>query len=223
MAHTHTVRIVVFGASGGTGRQVVSQALDLGHRVTAFVRDPSRLPLEREGLRVVQGDAVQRDRVEEAILGQEAVVSCLGHDRYSRHNFQTVWIGHAIEAMRDQRVDRLLFQTGISISDPRDPFSVRRAVMDRLVRALNGPMVRDAERAVTLLRNSGLDWTVARCPRLVDTAGTGAPRVGYIKVGLRGALPRSDAAAFLLAQLESDAWIGAAPMVLGRKATEVSV
>lgn len=209
----------MFGASGGTGRQVVTQGLDAGHRVTAFVRNPSRLPLKRDGLRVVQGDAVQRDRVEEAILGQEAVISCLGHDRYSSHDFQTVWIGHAIEAMRDQRVDRLLLQTGISISDPRDPFSVRRAVMDRLVRLFSGPMVRDAERAVALLRNSALNWTVVRCPRLVDTPGTGAPRVGYIKVGLRGALPRSDAAAFLLSQLGSDAWVGASPMVLGRKAT----
>jgi nucleoside-diphosphate-sugar epimerase len=209
------VRIVVFGASGGTGRQVVAQALEAGHRVTAFVRDPARLPFRRDDLRVVCGDAVQRDLVEEAILGQQAVISCLGHDRYSSHDFQTVWLGHAIEVMRDQLVDRLLFQTGISISDPRDPFSVRRALMDRLVRLLSGPMVRDAERAVALLRNSGLKWTVARCPRLVDTPGSGTPRVGYIKVGLRSALPRSDAAAFLLAQLESEAWLGASPMVLG--------
>jgi putative NADH-flavin reductase len=216
------MRIVVFGASGGTGRRVVRQALEAGHRVTAFVREPARLPVEHERLRVVQGDAVQRDRVEEAILGQEAVLSCLGHDDRSRHDFQTVWTGHVIEMMRDQRVDRIIFQTGISISDVRDPFSVRRGLIDQVVRWTAGAMVRDAERSVALLRNSGLDWVIARCPRLTDEQGSGAPRVGYLKVGFRGALPRADAATFMLSQLGPTPWLGAAPMVLGRKTSLLS-
>jgi putative NADH-flavin reductase len=71
-------RLLVFGATGGTGRQLVEQALQQGYVVTAFARDPSKIRLTHENLRVVQGDVLQPDSVEAAVAGQEAVLSALG-------------------------------------------------------------------------------------------------------------------------------------------------
>lgn len=72
------MRLVVFGATGGTGRQLVEQALTQGHIVTAFVRDPAKVSTKHEKLRIVQGDMLRSESVEAAIAGQDAVVSALG-------------------------------------------------------------------------------------------------------------------------------------------------
>jgi putative NADH-flavin reductase len=72
------MKLVIFGASGGTGRQLVEQALAQGDLVTAFVRDPVKLPLTHPNLRITQGDALRYDTVEPAVAGQDAVLSALG-------------------------------------------------------------------------------------------------------------------------------------------------
>jgi len=72
------MKILVFGASGGTGRRIVEQALAEGHLVTAFARESSRIRIAHENLRVVRGDISHYDSVEAAVAGQDAVLSALG-------------------------------------------------------------------------------------------------------------------------------------------------
>ena len=72
------MKLLVFGASGGTGRRLVQQALDQGHVVTAFARDPAKIQLTHANLRVVRGDILQPGSVDMAMTGQEAVMSTLG-------------------------------------------------------------------------------------------------------------------------------------------------
>jgi putative NADH-flavin reductase len=72
------MKLLIFGANGGTGRQLVAQALAQGHLVTAFVRNPAKLPLGHQNLRIAQGDALRYDTVERALSGQDAVLSALG-------------------------------------------------------------------------------------------------------------------------------------------------
>ena len=72
------MKLLIFGATGGTGRQLVEQALAQGHLVTAFVRNPSKLGIAHQNLRVVQGDVLRYDTVEPAVCGQDAVLSALG-------------------------------------------------------------------------------------------------------------------------------------------------
>ena len=75
------MKILVFGASRGVGIQVVEQALQAGHSVTAFVRTQSTFPLQHPALTVFQGDSMDRTAVEEAIAGQDAVIAALGPTR----------------------------------------------------------------------------------------------------------------------------------------------
>src|SRR6266436_9262191 len=73
------MRLLIIGATGGTGRELVKQALERGHQVTAFVRTPARLRLAHERLTVVRGDVLDRSSVEAAVRGHDAVLSALGH------------------------------------------------------------------------------------------------------------------------------------------------
>ncbi|HKW45974.1 MAG TPA: SDR family oxidoreductase [Gemmatimonadaceae bacterium] len=72
------MKLLVFGATGGTGSRLVQQALEQGHVVTAFARDPRKIRLSHDNLRVVRGDILNKDSVEAAIAGQDGVVSALG-------------------------------------------------------------------------------------------------------------------------------------------------
>ena len=72
------MKVLVFGATGGTGSRIVQQALQQGHVVTAFARDPGKVHLAHDNLRVVRGDILQPDSVATAVAGQDAVMSALG-------------------------------------------------------------------------------------------------------------------------------------------------
>ncbi len=72
------MKVLIFGATGGTGRALVQQALEHGHDVTAFARDPAKVRTKHQNLRIVQGDVTNSGSVEAAIQGQDAVLSALG-------------------------------------------------------------------------------------------------------------------------------------------------
>src|SRR5437588_7680546 len=76
------LRLLVIGATGGTGREIVQQALRQGHQVTAFVRNPAKLQIEHVNLQVAKGDVLDYAMVESAMRGQEAMLSALGHKRF---------------------------------------------------------------------------------------------------------------------------------------------
>ena len=72
------MKLLVFGATGATGRRLVQKALEQGHVVTAFARDPAKIHLAHDHLRVVRGDILNKDSVEAAVAGQDGVLSALG-------------------------------------------------------------------------------------------------------------------------------------------------
>src|SRR5213593_920448 len=80
----HPSRVLIVGATGGTGRQLVAQALERGYAVTALVRNPAKLGIENPNLRTLQGDVLDYASAEAAVKGQEGVISALGHKQYFR-------------------------------------------------------------------------------------------------------------------------------------------
>src|SRR5947207_2701559 len=112
------LRVLVIGATGGTGRQLVQQALEQGHQVTAFVRDPSKLKMEHANLRIVQGDVLDYASVEPAMRGQSAVLSALGHKRFFYPNkIQSNGMRNILRAMQTCNVPRLICETALGIGN----------------------------------------------------------------------------------------------------------
>ena len=111
-------RVLIVGATGGTGRELVAQALERGHVVTALARNPLALEVVHPRLRVVRGDVLDYSAVEAAVQGQEAVVCALGHKRF----FQPTRILSAgthniLRAMENQGVRRFVCETALGIGD----------------------------------------------------------------------------------------------------------
>lgn len=207
------MRVVVFGASGRTGRHLVRQALEGGHEVTAFVRDPARLGMDHPRLRIVSGDVMDAARVEEAVAGSEAVLSALGHTKASTKDIQTAGTENIVAAMKKHGVRRILSLTGAGVRDPKDQPKLSDKIIVFLLERLQGDVLRDAVVHAEVIKESGLDWIIVRGPMLTDGPHTGAYRVGYVGKNSGSKASRADVADFMLAQLSSNEYLGQAPMV----------
>ena len=196
------MKLLIFGASGATGRALVPAALAEGHMVTAFVRTPGKLAISHQHLKVIVGDVADRQAVERAVAGHDAVLSCLGVGRPLKHDAAVVGgIGFIVEAMQRTGPARLIYQSFLGVSDSRRQSGP-------LLGGVIAPLVlrhevADHEAKERLIALSGLDWTIVRPPKLSNGPATGRFRhgSGVRAKSLLPTLPRADVAAFMLAQV----------------------
>lgn len=193
------MNIVVFGASGGTGREVVKQALDQRHQVTAFLRDPARLPIQDKKLRLIVGDVLNVSSVAEAITGGDAVVVALGsHDR-NNDGVRALGTANIIQAMERQNVCRLIV---VSAGGVGDSFGQLPLIVKALVKTLLRKTYADHEQQEQYVRDSHLEWVIVRPSMLVDGPVTGQYHTGTADAHLPGGkVTRADVADFVLKQL----------------------
>jgi putative NADH-flavin reductase len=207
------VKIVVFGASGGTGIEIARQGLAAGHEVTAFVRTPAKLNIENPKLTLFQGDVLDAAAVEQAVAGQEAVISALGPTRPAAPGMMETAARNIVAAMDKAGVRRLISTTGAGVRDPRDQPKLIDHLMKGLLTLLAGSVLKDSAANVEIIRASDLDWTIVRYPRLLDGPRTGNYRVGYVGQDSGSQLARADGADFVLKELAEGKYIGQMPVV----------
>jgi putative NADH-flavin reductase len=200
-------KILVIGATGPTGRQVVSQALEQGHQVTAFLRNPQRMPITHERLRLVTGDVTdQGPALDTAVAGQDVVISALGVGlSFKSRDLIARAMPRIVAALETQRVSRLIFTSAFGVGPtwidvPRFP----RVMLRLLLRDIYA----DKAAGEDVLRRSQLDWTLVYPTGLTHGSKTGRYRVGE-RLPLRGipTISRADLAAFLLAEIDDSTYI----------------
>lgn len=209
------MRIVVFGASGGTGRELVKQGLAQGHEVTAFVRKADAFA-EEPRLKVVTGDALDAKAVAGAIAGQEAVLSALGSRSLADETLLPGAMRNILAAMKKHGVKRLIVLGAAGVSPGADKrLSASRKLMLRFIRStfLKKPF-RSQQAMQELMRASDAEWTVAQPPRLLNAPGRGRYRVDGEALPADGThIARADVATFMLAQLTSREWLRRSPFI----------
>jgi uncharacterized protein YbjT (DUF2867 family) len=175
------MRIVVFGATGSTGRQVVDQALSAGHDVTAVARHPEHA---------------------------DAVVSCIGPRSNLRPDaVMSVGTAHMAAAAEDAGVRRFVFQSGIGLSDGAELSRANRWLLAALWRPLFAAAIGDKAEGERLLRASALDWVIVRPVVLRNAPAAGHFLAGpRAPVALLSALSFADCAACLLRAVSEPAW-----------------
>lgn len=213
------MHIAVFGATGRTGREVVTQALAAGHTVTAFVRSRDKLAaqqrLENDRLRVVVGDVRDYDAVARAVEGADAVVSCLAPVP-KEGRVQTEGTENIVRAMDAHGVGRIVSETGAGVDAPGDPErSFGGKLMQGLMKVVAGKILDDATGHAEVLRRSGLDYAIVRAPRLTNDPHTGRYRHGILQLGPGEKIARADVADFMLAEATGGEYHRAEPHVTG--------
>jgi putative NADH-flavin reductase len=199
--------ILVLGATGGTGRQVVSQALAAGHNVTVLVRDARRVPHSSDRLQVVQGDVTaESPTLSDVVLGQDAVISTLGVGKSFTPNGLCAHSAPLIvEAMRRHGVMRLIHTSAFGVG----PTYSQIPLLPRLfIRTLLRHVYRDKAIGDECIHGCDLDWTIVYPAGLTDGPATGRFRSGE-QLPLRGfpTISRADVASFLLAQVADRTYI----------------
>ena len=206
------MRLLIFGATGGTGRELVHQALERGHAVTAFARDPAALG-ERDGLRAFAGDVLDAAAVERSVAGHDAVLCTIGKPATSPGTVRSEGTRNIVRAMQAAGPARLICQSTIGIGDTRAllPPRYRYLLVPTLLRRTFAEHGRQEE----VVRSSGLDWTIVRAGALTDGERSGRYRHGITTNGrpLNFEISRSDVADFTLGLLTGSDYLHQAPMI----------
>ena len=196
------MKVVVLGATGGTGLEIVRQAIERGHTVTALVRSPDRLKQFRDRITIKQGDLLNSADLERAIQGQDAVVSAFGPrvplSKAEEHLLEQ-FAGALTKAMLHTNVRRVVVESVAFLF--KNSFFPPAYLLGRL---LFPRTVADASAMERAFAQSELDWTMVRPPELTDKPYTGRYRVleGHLpRFGLK--ISRADVADFMINAAEN--------------------
>jgi len=206
-------KILVIGATGGTGRLIVGKALARGHEVTAMVRSPDKAG-DLTGARLVVGDVREEKALRQALKGQDAVVSALGTPAspFREVTLLSTATRALVEAMKTEHVSRLVSITGLGAGDSagHGGFLFDKVIFPLLLKKVYA----DKDRQEAIIRSSGLDWVIVRPSVLNDKPGRGSIRALTDLSGFHGgSIAREDVATFVLDQLHSDTWLHRSPLI----------
>ncbi|KAK2845644.1 hypothetical protein Q7C36_010498 [Tachysurus vachellii] len=219
------MKIAVLGATGQTGQNLVNQALQQGHRITAIVRNPSKLTINHENLKVVEANIFSTDSLKPHFEGQDAVMSCLGFapSLFSGITGYTESMTATLDAMREVKVNRIITMTSWYTepnSGSNSPFYIRFMLLPIIRSVLNN--MYEMERL--LEKTEDFKWTVVRPPGLQNTPVTDkefqthegfyVPDENGFPVGQT--VSRSDVARFMLSLLSSNTWIKKAVSIISK-------
>jgi putative NADH-flavin reductase len=205
------MKLLVFGSTGGTGRELLKQALEQGHQVSAFVRDPGRMGgIEDANLRAVRGDVLDPASVESAVPGHDAVLCAIGTGA-QRSTLREEGTRNIVQAMEKAGVRRLICLSSLGVGDSRAnlSFFTKHVVVGLFLRHAFA----DHERQEAIVRASSLDWIIARPPHLKDGPRTGTYRHGFPPTDRRiaGWISRADVADFMLKQVTDETYLRQSP------------
>ncbi|MEU5402669.1 NAD(P)H-binding protein [Streptomyces sp. NPDC005963] len=203
------MRYTVFGATGGVGREIVTQALAAGHEVTAVVRDPSRFTVTDPGLTVFTADGLQPEALRSAVAGRDAVLSGLGARSRADAGIATTLTRSVLAAMETEGTRRLVVVSASPLGGPPEGAGLVDRATTRVVSAVFKDIYRDLRAMEEALAHSATDWTAVRPPMLLDKPLTGVYRTA-IGSNPRAArtIGRADVAHAMLAQVSRGETVG---------------
>jgi putative NADH-flavin reductase len=201
------VKILVLGPTGGTGRHVVAQALERGHEVTAFARNPGKIAERHERLRIVEGRVTDSGpALAQAARGHDALVSALGRGMSLKADgLIQQSVPRILAAMQGEGVRRLIFTSAIAVGETiRDAPLVPRLMARFVLRDLYADKIIGDD----LIRRSDLDWTIVQPAQLTDGPMTARYRAGeHLQLSGIPKISRADTAHFIVSELEKPACV----------------
>jgi len=210
----NATRVLIIGATGGTGRQLVAQALDRGFHVTAFVRNPSVVRLEHPRLRVVRGDVLDPLSLNDAVRGQHAVVCALGHKRFfAPTRILSDGTRNVLQEMKASGVKRFVCETALGLGDTAGRMGLSYTLF--VIPAVLPFYFWDKARQERIIAESDAHWVIVRPSVLTDDTPRGryhyGAGIGSFVTTRR--IARADVAAFMLNQVTDNTYLRSAPGV----------
>ena len=211
------MKIVIFGATGLSGKVILKEALSKKHQVTILVRNANDVKIQDKNLTVVQGSVLDRNIVNEALKNQDAVIQSLGVGGKGNGK-PTTFVSDAnkiiIEEMEKTNVKRYIAMSNIGAGDSYTfmPWIFRKLILPYFMKWLQ-VIVDDKNRMEPLIMKSNLDWTIVRSAGMANKPAKGTINASLDGKGLKFTITLTDLAKFMVAQLEDKKFIKKAPSV----------
>jgi uncharacterized protein YbjT (DUF2867 family) len=206
-------KILVLGATGATGRLIVSQAVARGYDVTVLVRSAEKAS-DLKGAKVIVGDARDETVLRQAVKGRDAVVSALGTPAspFREVTLLSIATRALVSAMKAEQVSRLVCITGMGAGDSagHGGFLFDNLIFPLLLRKVYA----DKDRQEAIVRDSGLDWVLVRPSVLNNKPGRDTIRaLTDLSSFHGGTISRANVASFVLEQVRDDTWVHRFPLI----------
>ena len=202
------MKLAIFGATGKTGAEVVKQALETGHNITAFVRNPDRMVIQDEKINLITGDVFDPAGVAQAVKGQDAVICVLGAGNdLKKTTVRTTGTVNIIAGMQEHNVKRLLVVTAMGVGESWDTLSwINKLFFATLLKSSRD----DHETQEAAVKESNIDWTIIRPSGLQDAPRSGVYEYGVNIPAVKSTIARADIADLIVKELEKNELIGKA-------------
>jgi putative NADH-flavin reductase len=211
------MKVTIFGATGFSGQAILAEVLKQGHEVTILVRDASKIPIKHKNLTIVEGNVLDSGTVASVIHHQESVIQCLGVGGKGDGK-PTTYISDAtkiiVDEMQKQNIKRLIAMSNVGAGNSIafQPWFFTKIILPYFMKWLK-VIIEDKNRMEPIIMNSNLDWTIVRCPNIIDKPPKGTCNATLDGKGLKLSITLPDLSKFMVDQLKQTAFIKQAPSV----------
>ncbi len=211
------MKVTIFGATGFSGQAILAEALKQGYEVTILVRDASKVQIQHPNLTIFEGNVLESKTVASVLHHQEAVIQCLGVGGKGDGQ-PTTFISDAtkviVDEMQKQQIKRLIVMSNVGAgkSIAFQPWFFTKIILPYFMKWLK-VIIDDKNRMEPIIMNSNLDWTLVRCPNIVDKPAKGTCNATLDGKGLKLSITLPDLSQFMVDQLKDTTFSKQAPCV----------
>lgn len=209
------MKVVVFGASGGIGKWAVKHSLMKGYEVVAYVRNPKKIKLKDQLLKVVKGEISDLTAMAEAMKGADAAIWCVGINLNDKlvGNDEIIGVENLLKAMKTTGVKRIIAWATTSVKAEDDKLSLLTFLPPILARFKYPNGKRELNAIANLLKRSDTDWTIVRFLGPTDKPYTGKVKVSFGDRGIKWFISREDIGSFMVNQIEDKQYVHRMPII----------
>ncbi|MFN5055726.1 MAG: NAD(P)-dependent oxidoreductase [Bacteroidota bacterium] len=211
------MKIIIFGATGFSGQAILEEAVRQGHEVTVLVRDASKIHNKNNNVKIVEGNVLEPAVVSSVLHHQEAVIQCLGVGGKGDGK-PTTFISDAtkviVDEMQKQNIKRLIAMSNVGAGNSItfQPWFFTKFILPYFMKWLK-VIIEDKNRMEPIIMNSNLNWTIVRCPNIVDKPSKGTCNATLDGKGLKMTITLPDLSRFMVDQLKQTTFIKQAPCI----------
>lgn len=211
------MKVIIFGATGFSGQGILAEALKQGHEVSILVRNASKVQIQHKNLTIIEGNVLDPQTVASVLYHQEVVIQCLGVGGKGDGN-PTTFISDAtkviVDEMQKQHIKRLIAMSNVGAGNSIafQPWFFTKIILPYFMKWLQ-VIIEDKNRMEPIIMNSNLDWTIVRCPNIVDKPAKGTCNATLDGKGLKLSITLLDLSKFIVDQLKQTSFVKQAPSV----------
>lgn len=211
------MKVTIFGATGFSGQAILAEALKQGHEVTILVRDASKVQIRHKNLTIIEGNVLNPQTVASVLNHQEAVIQCLGVGGRGGGK-PTTFISDATKIivieMQSKNIKRLIAMSNVGAGNSISfqPWFFTKIILPYFMKWLR-LIIEDKNRMEPIIMNSNLDWTIVRCPNIIDKTAKGSCHATLDGKGLKLSVTLGDMAVFMVQQVTDLSFSKQAPSI----------